>query len=315
METTRREMLQTVRKTLEDCGFELSVQMDTGSLCFDIMARKGETLIIVKALQNVDSQPQAQADELKSLGFFLKGIPLVLGERTTKSKIETGVLYIRHGVTIMNFETLSDFLKEGIPPVAFSGPGGFYVEVDGEKLRSLRELKGISYGDLSREVGVSRKSIQMYESGKSATIEIGMRMEEYFNAQIIRPLDPLGRNPDELVEPLGDDDSDVGRSGSEIYQHLKEMGYKVKPAARCPFDAYTHQASSVILTTVGDLNLRIKDRLQSISDIANLSHRDALLVTDNEDLLLKDIDIPVVKKEVLKKMEDPDEIMDFIKNY
>ncbi len=311
----RREMLQSLRRILEECGFDLSVSMETTGMCFDIMARKGDTLVIVKALQNVDTQLQASAEELKSLGFFLKGIPLVIGERTTKSKIETGVLYLRHGLTIMNFETISEFLKEGVPPVAFSGPGGFYVEVDGDKLRSLRELKGISYGDLSRMVGVSRKSIQMYESGKSATIEIGMRMEEYFNTQIIRPLDPLGHKPEAYKELLAEGIERLSKEDKEVYQHLKGLGYKVTPAARCPFDAFTHQTSSVILTTVGDAPLRMKDRLKSISDISHLSNRDALIVTDDEKLLLKDLDIAVVKKEVLKKMEDPDEIMDFIKNY
>ena len=141
----RREMLQHLRKTLEDCGFDLSVSMETTSLCFDIMARKEDTLVIIKTLPNVDVQSIASAEELKSLGFFLKGIPLVIGEKTTKSRIETGVLYLRHGLTIMNFETLTEFLKDGVPPVAFSGPGGFYVEVDGDKLRSLREINGISY--------------------------------------------------------------------------------------------------------------------------------------------------------------------------
>jgi putative transcriptional regulator len=310
----RREKLANIRKTLEDCGFELTVQMETGSLCFDIMARKENTLIIIKVLSNVDSQSQGGADELKSLGFFLKGIPLLIGERTTKSKIETGVLYLRHGVTIMNFETLSEFLKDGVPPVAFSAPGGFYVEVDGEKLRSLRELRGISYGDLSRVVGVSRKSIQMYESGKSASIDIGLRMEEYFNTQIIRPLDPLVHKP-EAYTLVKEGSIELDKEEKEVYRHLEGIGYKVRPTARCPFDAYTHKTSSVILTAVGDRDLRIKDRLKSLSTISDISQRDAILVTTKEGVSIKEVDIPVVKKEVLKKMEDPDEIMDFIKNY
>jgi len=311
---SRREMLADIRKTLVDCGFEISVDMETTSLCFDLMARKDSTLVIIKVLQNVDSQTQALADEIKSLGFFLKGTPMVIGQRTTKSKIETGVLYLRHGITMMNYETLTDFLIEGVPPVAFSAPGGFYVEVDGEKLRSLRELKGISYGDLSREVGVSRKSIQMYESGKSASIEIGMRMEEYFETRIIQPLDPLVHKADVELE-ISESNLDFAGEEKDIYQHLQGMGYKVTATARCPFDAYTYKTSSVILTSVGNMDLRIKDRLKSLSDIANLSQRDALLVTDKDKLPYKDIDIAVVKKEVLKKMEDPEEIMDFIKNY
>ena len=310
----RREMLASIRKTLEECGFELSVQMETGSLCFDIMARKETILIIIKVLQNVDSQSQGSADELKSLGFFLKGIPLLIGERSTKSKIETGVLYLRHGITILNFETLRDFLMDGVPPVAFSAPGGFYVEVDGEKLRNLRELRGVSYGDLSRVVGVSRKSIQMYESGKSASIDIGLRMEEYFQDQIIRPLNPLVHKP-EAYTMIREGSIELDKDEREVYKHLEDIGYSVRPTVKCPFHAYTHKPSSVILTAVGDRDLRIKNRLRTLSDIANISKRDAIVIATKKGVSVKEVDIPVVKKEVLKKMEDPDEIMDFIKNY
>ena len=188
------------------------------------------------------------------------------------------------------------------------------MEVDGEKLRSLRELHNVSCGDLSRIVGVSRKSIQMYETGKSATIDIGLKIEEYFNAPIIRPLNPLAHRPEEYTS-FKEGSIELDKEESEVYTHLKGLGYNVRPTTKCPFHAYTHKPTSVILTSVGERDMRIKDRLKSLANIADLSKRDAILVTTKDGVSVREADIPVVKKEVLKKMEDPEEIMDFIKNY
>lgn len=305
-------MLNNIRRILEDGGFQLSRAIDTEALSFDLMARKDDILLIIKVMPNVDSQSLSSANELKALGYFLKGIPVVIGERTVKIKMEPGVLYLRFGLTIMSFDTFNDYITNGIPPVAFSAPGGFYVELDGDKLRELRENNGISIGDLSRAIGVSRKSIQMYEGGKSATIDIGLKIEEYLNTQIIKPLNPLSNVPNKVE--IKDLKVDLVPQDAEVLNHLEEIGMSVAPTNRSPFNALSQTGDEVILTAVGDMNQKIRMRLRAIQNLSNLSHRDALLVTDKDKVPYKGIDIPVMKRANLKKVEDPEEIVEYVKN-
>lgn len=307
----RPALLKSTRKLLQDSGFELSDDADTKNLSFDIMARDREKLLIIKALSNVDGATITNTNELKILAGFLKGVPMIIAERSTKYGLERGVLYLRYGITIMSFDTLSDILVENTPPVAYSASGGFYVELDGGKVRGLREASGLSIGDLARALGVSRKSIQMYEGGRSATIDIGVKLEELFKVQLIIPLDPFAY--DAKMQEVRNEMALLSPEEHDVFSHLQSIGYDVTPTQRCPFNAFTHKDTAVILTAVGDLNARVRARLKAIHRISDISKKDALFISNKDTSGEGDIGIPVIKRERLKKIEDPGEIMDIVK--
>ena len=162
----RLELIRETRSILSKAGFYISEESDLHTICFDIVARRDNVLIIIKILSNVDSFTKSNANELLVLSNMLGGAPILIGERKSKRKIESGIVYLRYGVPMFNFQTLQDSILEGIPPLIFSAPGGFYVNIDGEALRKAREDNSISLGALAEIAGVSRKAIQMYESKK-----------------------------------------------------------------------------------------------------------------------------------------------------
>ena len=200
---------------------------------------------------------------------------------------------------------------EHTPPVAYSASGGFYVELDGDKVRGARETSEMSIGDLARALGVSRKSVQMYESGRSATIDIGLRLEELFKAPLIIPLDPFAY--DTKMQEVRNEMALLSPDEHDVFSHLQSIGYDVTPTQRCPFNAFTHMDTTVILTGVGDLNARVRARLKAIHRISDISKKDALFISNKDSSGDSGIDIPVIKKERLKKIEDPGEIMDIVK--
>jgi len=307
----RPALLQLTRELLRGEGFEISDDVDTKNLAFDLMARDKDRLLIIKALSNVDGATITSTNELKILASFLKGVPMIIAERATRYDLERGVLYLRYGITIMSFDTMNDVLVEHVPPVAYSASGGLYVEVDGEKIKGLREASGLSIGDMARALGVTRKSVQMYESGRSATIDIGLKMEEFFKAPLIIPLDPFSY--DTSIQQVRNEMAILSPEEKDVFSHLQSIGYDVTPTNRCPFNAFTHKDTSVILTAVGDLNARVRKRLKALHNISDISKKDALFVSNKASISLSEIDVPVIKRERLKKIEDPEEIMDIVK--
>src|SRR5439155_6141335 len=148
-------------------------------------------LLLVKVLTNVDGLTEATAQELTLVARFLEAAPVVVGERSSSRPLEDGAVYLRYGVNIVTLETLREYLEDGVEPLVYAAPGGFYVSIDGARLRELRQERGFSLGDLAQAAGVSRRAIGMYEEGMGAMVDVAMRLEEFLDESLARPTNPF----------------------------------------------------------------------------------------------------------------------------
>src|SRR3989475_313873 len=138
----RDRVLEETRRGLAKTGFFLSRPHGERGLCFDFVARRDDTLLIVKILQNVDALNKETAHELLEVARILEASPLVVGERSGTGSLEDGVIYTRFGVSILSRRTLGEFLEEGVPPFLYSAPGGLYVRLDADALRRALQGRG-----------------------------------------------------------------------------------------------------------------------------------------------------------------------------
>ena len=187
----RNELINTTRAILAKAGFDVSSALSIRGICFDVVARMDDTVLIIKVLSNIDAFSKENAEEMKTLAEALDATPLVTGERSSSGALEAGIVYSRFNISIVSNETLADLLLEDAPPFIFAAPGGLYVKLDSELLKSVREDRSISLGTLAETAGVSRRTIQMYESGMGAMIDAALRIEEYLGLPIIEPIDPF----------------------------------------------------------------------------------------------------------------------------
>ncbi|MHB8604502.1 MAG: transcriptional regulator [Thermoplasmatota archaeon] len=191
----RASLLERTREVLARAGYFLSRESKLRPMSFDLVARRDRHLLIVKVLTNVDALSESVASELRTLGEFLEATPLVIGERSSSRPLDTAAVYERHGVPIMAFQTLSDWLVEGVPPLVYAGPGGFYVKLDGGRLRAVRAERGLSLGQVAEAAGVSRRAVAMYEDGMAAMVDVAMRIEQFLDEPLVVPVDPWELSP------------------------------------------------------------------------------------------------------------------------
>ncbi len=306
----RQQLIEEARDVLAKTGFYISEYNDSRLICFDVVARRDNLLIILKLLKNVDSFSKRNALELSLLSEMLKGSPLLIGERTSLNRIESGIVYFRHGIPLINFNTFHDYLIEGLPPFIFSAPGGFYVTIDGEVLRETREARKLSRGLLAKKAGVSIKAIQMYENGMNAMIEAALRLENFLDQPLVRAMDPFSL---ELKFDQNDNDLEFSSpTEHEIFKQLQEIGYNVVPIAHCPFDALTEHRKVLIITGVSD---KVKNTIEKARVMTNLSKiTERLSVLFIEKRLRKDNleGTPVIHKDELKKMDNSEDIIALI---
>ena len=79
---SRSALVGNVIAMLEDAGFAVSDRCVTRPKSFDAAARRGEELLLLKVLANVDAFNALTGAEMRRLGTHLDATPLVFGLRS-----------------------------------------------------------------------------------------------------------------------------------------------------------------------------------------------------------------------------------------
>ncbi|MDR0791301.1 MAG: transcriptional regulator [Methanomassiliicoccaceae archaeon] len=307
---TREDLINTTRAILARAGYSVSSPLNMRSVCFDIVGRNKGSLLIIKVLSNIDAFSRENADEMKILAEALGASPILIGERSSSGALEPGIVYSRFNISIISNETLADHLLDEVPPLIFAAPGGLYVKLDKDLLKHLRETRGISLGTLAETAGVSRRTIQMYETGMSAMIDAAIRLEEFLNVPIIEAMNPFDYKREDKgreYEVSGQKRTDV-----QIFNVLLDIGCSVTPTARSPFEALTRSEKMIILTGLGNEDERLMQKASIVSDISRISGQHSVIIVERKGNLDNIHSTAIVTKDEIKKMDDQSELKNLV---
>ncbi|MEF8880153.1 MAG: transcriptional regulator [Candidatus Thermoplasmatota archaeon] len=308
----RDQLLQTVRETLNNSGFYVSEICSMRPIGFDLVARRDNSLLIIKVLTNIDAFSEEVAKELLTLSKLLKASPLLIGEKSAVKKLEEDVIYYRFNIPTITSETLKNHLLEGIPLEVYAAPGGLYVQLDHDKLSELREKKKISLGSFARSLKVSRRTVKMYEDGMNARVDVAIRIEELVKEIITKPIDLLKPRPSENQDFNKFDKNKLEGFQREILSKLEDVGYKVIPMIRCPFEAVSKDNKKVLLTCVSRYDKKLLRKAHTVGRISKIAEKHAVLITDR-DVDKSNIEgTPLIVDKELKKLRGPEEIIELI---
>ena len=305
----RGQLMARVREHLATCGFYVSEPHNLRSISFDMIARRDEQLLVIKVLSNIDSISQSDSEELKIISTTLGASPLIVGLHSSASELEDGILYSRFGLPIMSEGSFKELLFEGVPPLIYAAPGGLCVRIDGETLRTVREAKNISLGALAEAAGVSRKAIQMYESGMGAMVEIAARIEEFLDEPIVVPIDPFKFTAQaaDSMKPL----EELGGDNEEIFKMLREIGYVVLPTKRCPFDAFAREEELLLTGIVGDDKV-MERKAKVVGNLSKVTEKRSVIFLQHETRVKVISGTPLVSKDELRRTDRSEDLIDLI---
>ena len=305
----RNELINTTRAILAKAGFDVSSALTIRGICFDVVARLDDRVLIIKVLSNIDAFSKENAEEMKVLAEALSATPMVVGERSSSGALEPGIVYSRFNISIVSNETLADLLLEEAPPFIFAAPGGLYVKLDGDLLKSIREDRGISLGALAETAGVSRRTIQMYESGMGAMIDAALRIEEYLGLPVIEPIDPFEFKSEERSR-----EERTGREPIDTFavNQLCNLGFSVTPVIKSPFEAVSHNSKALMLTGLGTDDAKLIQKAVVASDIARIMDRFSVLIVECKHDRDNIDSTAVVSNDELKKIDAPEDLTDLV---
>jgi len=310
MAIKREDMLARLRQSLAKAGYFTSDPHNIRSISFDVIARRDKLLLIIKALTNIDSLSGEDAEQLRIIANALQGSPLVIGLHSSSGKLEEGILYSRFGVPIISEATFHEHILEGVPPFVYAAPGGLYVRLDGELLKRIRQERNISLGTLAEVAGVSRKAIQMYESGMGAMIEIAARIEEFLNEPIVVPLNPFSYTA-EVEKTLKTFDTFKGLN-RDVFEMLREIGYSVVPTIRCPFDALASEQDLLLLAGIGESPEMVTRKARVVGNISRVTEKKSVIFVQDKPAKEEIEGTPIITKDELRRADDADDVLELI---
>ncbi|PSP22996.1 transcriptional regulator [Halobacteriales archaeon QH_10_65_19] len=278
---SRSALVGNVTAMLEDAGFVVSDRCAIRPKSFDVAARRGDDVLLLKILGNIDAFDARTGAEMRRLGEYMHATPLVIGLRTRDEELEPGVVYFRHGVPVFSPDTALDLFVEGVPPLIYAAPGGLYVNINSEVLADAREDRDWSLGQLAQELGVSRRTVSKYEDGMDASVEIAAQLKEIFEEELTSPVSVLEgaesvRDADDIPEaPEADPDDEP------IVTVLTRVGYDVHLTDRAPFKTVSEdEDDGQMLTGHSEFTQTAEKRARIMSSVGRVARIRSVYVVE-----------------------------------
>lgn len=303
----RERLTKTVEAILRGAGYK-TARLDFRGSCFDLVASRTLTLLFVKVVINIDTVTEGQAEDLKRLANFFNASPIIVGLKSKNAELEEGVVYERFGVHTLSPETLYDVLVENELPAVFAERGGLYVRINGKLLRELRERHGYSVGELSRLLGVSRKTLLNYERGEQAvSLEVALLLEDLFDEPLAEPIDVLNAKVE--VKRNLKPETPLER---EIFERLRTLGLGLVKVKKAPFNAVSRGDEFKILTGIDEKKTpSTVRRAEMVAEVGRIINSDGVFILEKTKIEVVD-SVPLIPKESLREVRDADELINLI---
>lgn len=312
----RSQLTQEVVSQLEDAGFMLSSQCDVRPSCFDLVARKGEKLILVKVLANIDVLTSQDAIALQLVAHFFNATPLVVGQKTRKGKLDPGVVYKRYGVSTIAPPSFQSMIAEQRMPREFSQKGGRFVAIDGEKLRQARLEQKMTTGELANFVQVSARAILAYEKDyehMGVSTDTAERLEKVLETDLIIPIDLLHERVTEKTLEHPDESQDIPDLEVRVNQFFERLGMRVLWTDRAPFHVAAKKEGPPLMSGVGSItSWSLKKRVEILKSVSKVTESNAVIIVEEGQAEESVSDLPIIRQLELDQIEKPRELKKII---
>ena len=292
-----KAFIENTARILDNHGYKVTI---IARNCFDLVATKDEQTLMVKVLTNANAFSNKYVHELQHICHYMKAAPLIVAQNAG-APLEEGIVYSRLGVFTVSPDTLKSSLKNHAP-VVLSTNAGLTTSIHGEKLRELREAKGLSLQQLAMKLGVSRRMVAKYENeATEVTLHRASRLFDLFGEDIFHKIDVFDGHHNYHTDYVKDVHSPLT---SKYFQ----LGFHAFRTNHSPFDIIARNDSHVIFTGVGDRHK------SSMLDLAKAMDVDKLVIFNRKHPHADDA-VPALSKGEFMRFQQYGELRDFLKEF
>ncbi len=280
-----RGIVKLAERMLERTGYEHCSYFG----CFDIAAKKGRKMLLLKALSNVDSIQEEQANSLKTIAANLEATALIAGERTRRERLDEDVIYHRFDIPTISTRSLDNFLMEEAEPMIASARGGLFAEIDSKLLREKRQSSGMTQSELARKAGTTKKTIYEHErANKKAPLEMAEALEKLLG-HVSSPLSfEAKRYPAESAPR--------GRFEISVSRHFRSIGFETASVYSAPFNIIAKNGGLLVLSEAEEDVEKLERMVEDMMSFSRLARRPLIAVTREA----AELEIPTIKERDLR---------------
>ncbi len=237
----RETILLRAAAMLKERGFNVE-SFAHSNACFDLVAKRPDTTLVLKVFNNIDALREEHAAELRKIAGLFNATVLVIGEKSKAFRLRKGVLYERLGLTALSLPSLQDLLDERFPLIKYF-KGKSIVELDAEKLRQKRKALGLTLQQLADKIDSSVESVHRYEKGASASLAAAEKLEDALETSLVRNINLFEEQKKEKPESELFDESIEDKALGKVH----DLGVKVAVFEHSPFKAYARPKDSLFI--------------------------------------------------------------------
>jgi putative transcriptional regulator len=310
---TDREMgkVKTAEFVLKEGGFTVSQRCCSRPSCFDIAARKSESLIFIKVQPDIGCVSPYDSLELKIISEHVSAASLFISEKTREKSLEDDTVYSRYNVLAVTPKTFENIVLKGTHPLIQAGPGGYYVEIDGEAIKRRRQELGLSVGEVAEKIGISRRTLYGYERGMAkASVTVAYNLLCTLGIPVAKPVNIFDASKGQRKTLMARARRIITKN--RLLQRIfkKLAGYNIVAVKKAPFDFVITVPKENMKIIGGVANGEEKTLSRRVDEILSLSkvvQAHPVLVTNGQKPPLNK-DISCVKSEEISKIRCPEDL-------
>jgi len=251
--------------------------------------------------------------ELGTLSKHFAAASVLICEKIRHRTMEDDTIYSRYGIYTITPPTLEDITMHGNNPLVGATPGGYYVRLDGEKLKRERQKRGLSVGKLAEMAGISRRTIYGYEKGLArASVGAAYNLEYVLGIPLAHGIDVFQRPPEQDKGFLATAKRIISMHHClrSVEHKLSKLNVFVAHTRRAPFDfiAKSQENGVNIIGGVADERERnLERRVEEIVSVGGVINVQPVLIAEDEQKTGNN-NITCIRRDELEKITDLEDL-------
>jgi putative transcriptional regulator len=311
MSHREKEILAAPEAILKEVGFNVSEKCYSRPSCFDFVARKDDTLVLIKVQSDIDILPLNDSQELKAISQCLSAASLLLGEKTHEKPLEDDTVYSRYDILVVTSKTFENIVLRRAYPLIQAGPGGYYVEIDHESIKRRRQELGLSVGEAAEMIGISRRTLYGYERGMAkASVTAAYNMIWALGIPVAKPINVFEKSSFQRKCFLSTAKLAIARSKllGKIFRKLARC--RITTVKKAPFDFvinFVGEETKIIGGVANCKELKLNRRVDEILSFSKVVKAHPILITEGQKPPNKEISC--IRSEEVSKIKNPEDLI------
>lgn len=294
---------------LKEAGFTVSQRCCSRPSCFDFAAKKSKTVIFIKVQSDIGNVSPNDSMELRVISECVSASSLLISEKTREKPLEDDTVYSRYNVFAVTLKTFENVVLRKMYPLIQAGPGGYYVEMDGEAIKRRRHELGLSVGEMAEMMGISRRTLYGYERGMAkASVSVAYDLISLLGIPIAKPINMFKKSKNQHKCFLTTARQVITRNKLLRKISRKLARYDITAVKKAPFDFvinFQEEKMRIIGGVADNKERELNRRVDEILSVSRVIQAHPVLVTEGQKPSNKDI-LCIDSKEIskIKSLED-----------